>query len=161
MDGNSKQCTNSQNEQIEMIYRGHGRYYTDIIRTMSDKLFNWAFTLNTGGLTATITFIAASIHWKACSYQDISPFLIFIRLFGLGILSIVISSFLEHKRFSKKGKLLDRYYENATTVDEFMKNIPPKTNCYDTFAPLLMYISYILFFSGLIVSIFTLIHKAR
>jgi hypothetical protein len=153
--------TTHTTEQIEIMYRGYGKYYTEVVRAMSDKIFNWAFTLNTGALTATITFMAVAIRWKNFSSHDILPFLILMIIFGSGILSIVISAFLEQERFCKKGKLLDKYYENRENSEQFINKIPPPTNCYDTLVPLLEYLSYTLCFSGIIIAVIGILYKAK
>lgn len=143
---------NRDTQQAEFIYRNLGKYYTEIVRSMSDKIFNWAFTLNTGGLIATITFMASAIRWSNFTLKDSRPFVCLLIIFGLGVLFIVLSAKFEHKRFENKGKKLDNLYSEASS-DHFIKEIPPQTHCYDFFVPLMENLSYLLFFIGLFVSV--------
>lgn len=150
--------------QIEMIYRGYGKHYTDIVRSMSDKIFNWAFTLNTGGLVVTITFMGAAIKWHSFTLRDLIPFLIMIIVYGLGSISITAAAFCEHKRFNIKGGLLDKFFdefnEEKITANEFMEKLPPKISCYDWIVSKLEKTSYVLFFIGIIIMLGLLLCKA-
>jgi len=150
-------------KQIEIIYQGYGKHYTDIVRSMSDKIFNWAFTLNTGGLAVTITFMGAAIKWHSLTYAGLMPFVIMIVIYGLGIISIVFAAFFEHVRFAKKGHLLDSFYdefaEDKITANAFIEKLPPKICCYDWIVSKLEKTSYVLFLIGLISAMVVLFYK--
>lgn len=141
-------------QQIEIMYRGYGKHYTDIVRSMSDKLFNWAFTLNTGGLAVSITFMSATIKWDAASWQTLISFFILIFIFSLGIGCIVLAAKLEHSRFNQKGLKLDSYMDefNAGKISmpEFINKLPPKIPCLDFFVSKIENGSYYIFFLGIV-----------
>lgn len=147
-------------DEISFIYRGQGAYFTSIIRGMSDIGFNWAFTLNTGALAVVVGFMGAVIKWGDLSCKDILSFVLIELIFSLGIVSIVVAVKFEHKRFSEKAKLLDINFHNLVNdrinPKVFMENIPSKSTL-DWLTPLFENISYILFFIGLISSIFILV----
>lgn len=153
-------------EQIEIMYRGYGKYFTDIIRSMSDKIMNWAFALNTGGLFATVAFMGAVIKSDSNLTPSLKPFVFIILIFSLGILFIVKAAILEHKRFEKKGELLEGCFneyncsnDEKTAADNFLAKMPPETPCYDCVVSKLECVSYLLFFVGMIVALFFLICK--
>ena len=152
-----KRMRNMKVEEVAECYRIQGEYYTDIVSNMSDKIFNWAFTLNTGGLLATITFMGAVIKQKD---RADSFFIILIILFGLGIFAILISVFLERRRFERKGKLLDnnceKFKRGKLNSEEFISRIyetPEGLNNLTLCVNFLTAISYILFSLGVIISI--------
>lgn len=58
-------------QEVIRIYQGYGAHYISIINSMSNKIFNWAFTLNTGGLAVTIAFIGATFESKLVSKTNI------------------------------------------------------------------------------------------
>lgn len=152
-------------QQIEIMYRGYGKHYTDIVRSMSDKLFNWAFTLNTGGLAVSITFMSATIKWDAASWQTLISFFILIFIFSLGIAGIVLAAKLEHSRFHQKGRKLDFYMDELNagkiSTSEFIEKLPPKTPCLDFFVPWLENASYCIFFLGIISALGIIILKMQ
>lgn len=144
-------------KQIEMMYRGYGTYYTEIVRSMSDKIFNWAFTLNTGALAISITFMGAAIKWDSASWPKLLPFLILIVIFSTGIGCIVVAAKLEHLRFDTKGSKLDGLFNEFNSTDmsmtEFLNKFPPKTSCLDFSVSWLENLSYYIFFLGVILSL--------
>lgn len=150
-----------ENKVVEFIYRNYGKYYTDIVRSMSDKIFDWVFALNTGALTATITFMAVAIKWKDFAFDEVLPFLMPLVIFFLGICSITAAAFLEHRRFETKGKQLDEVYSKRKLNQEFLDKIPPKTECYDLIVPFFERASYFLFCIGFIISIIGLLFHAK
>jgi hypothetical protein len=93
-------------DELAKMYRGYGGYYNSIVRSLSDKIFNWAYTLNGGGIALTITFMGAAIKWDSLSKGDFYSFLLPISFFAFGIISVIFASFFEHHRFVKKGALL-------------------------------------------------------
>jgi len=143
--------------QIVNIYRTYGEYYTGIVRTMSDKIFNWAFTLNTGGLAITISFLGAVLKWRTTAFKGIYPFLIPMIIFAFGIILIVIAAICEHRRFAGKGELLENDFEEFNnckiTAQELINKMSPKIKHLDTMTPLLEKGSYVLFLIALVVSI--------
>lgn len=151
-------------DEIVMMYRGYGKHYTDIVRSMSDKIFNWAFTLNTGGLSVTIIFMGAAIKWHSFTFKELIPFLIMITIYGLGIASITVAAFSEHTRFDKKGILLDKFFDKFNkgkiSADEFIEKTPPKICGYDWIVSKLEKTSYMLFFVGIIATLSVLLCKA-
>jgi len=158
------EMSSQHRNQIEMMYRGYGKHYTDIVRSMSDKIFNGAFTLNTGGLAVTITFMGAAIKWHSFAFKDLFPFLIMIIIYGLGIVSIVIVAIFEHIRFNKKGTILDSFFcefnEKKITANEFMEKLPPKIFYLDWIVSKLEKSSYWLFSVGLTIAVAFLICKS-
>lgn len=150
-------------EQIEKMYRSYGKYYTDIIHRMSDKIMNWAFALNTGGIFATVGFMGAVIKKSSI---PISGFLVTMGVFGLGILSIVIAAMLEQKRFERLGKFLEKsfskYNSNAdkkTAVNDFLTEVSYEDSCHYYIVCILEIVSHLLFLIGLIVAVCFLIYK--
>jgi uncharacterized membrane protein YhaH (DUF805 family) len=137
-------------EYVEYFYRKLGEYYTDICRTASDTIWKWFFILNAGGFLGTITLLVG----KGDNYKNICIFLFITFLFG--ILSIILSVSLEHKRYKKQGDRVDNAFkelgQGKITTDKFLQI------CSITKIPwwvpnLFEWISLIVFLLGLIVSI--------
>lgn len=145
--------------EVIRIYRGYGEHYTSVVNRMSNMLFNWAFTLNTGGLVATIAFIGATLGLEILSKLAIL-YIFLILVFCLGILFTCISGILEHKRFLQKGEILDStfddFQDNKITGNAFFNTLPPKLECLDKATSLFLKLSFFIFALGLLVGIISL-----
>ncbi len=130
--------------KVEMEYRGFCQHYTGIVRSMSDKMYNWAFTLNTGALAGTIAFMGTK------EIILFSPLIVFI----CGIISIVISALCERHRFSKRSNLLENNFkklikgDGITTAEEFRDKLSPKIKFFDTITRCSEKLSWALFIIG-------------
>ena len=155
---------NHELNQIINWYRSHGDYYTGIVREMSDKLFSWAFALNTGALAVTLTFMGASVKWGSTECKEIVLFLVLIAMFSLGILTIILAAQWEQERFSEKGDALDKGMKNLDeqkiTYSQFLNLVPYKVKFYDKASPGAQVASYVLFFLGLVVGAVLIFIKA-
>ena len=94
-------------EEVTSFYRKYGQYTTEICRTMSDTLFNWAFYLNGGGLIALAAFLSTN---KKINFCAIIPSIFLFLLFAVGIILIIIAAYHEQKRFDEKGEALDNAF---------------------------------------------------
>src|SRR5579872_5901405 len=103
----------NRDQQIDLrsAYREHGKYFTNITRSMSDTIVNWLFILNSGGLLSVVTIFASSNN-----KQNLVKLSWHMGLcFALGIMFIFFASQLEHYRFNKKGKDLDNNFDLLRT----------------------------------------------
>ncbi|HAT1994251.1 TPA: hypothetical protein I8010_002088 [Legionella pneumophila] len=134
--------------QIKERYRAFGDYYTKLTVSLNDKLYNWIFILNTGGVIIITPYMLDKKNLL---------FLIPISIFILGIITIFIAVLFERIRFIEKGKKLDeihREYFNKIITQEYLeKNIPAKISFYDKASPIAEIISVLLFFIGLVASL--------
>ena len=104
---------------------------------MADKLFNWAFALNTGGIPVTITFYASTISKEKIKFPN-TVFISLLVLFGLGVCTAILAVYIEQQRFMKKGSELDKAIEQHNVFSQdgrnnFYKAIGPNSSqsCYD------------------------------
>jgi hypothetical protein len=144
-------------EQIIYFYRGHGQYITEICRTMSDILFNWAFYLNGGGLIAIAAFVGTIEKISFCKLISIL-FLLF--LFAAGTIFIIVAAHYEQKRFAEKGKVLEeafgKFQNNEITAQSFFSSAHHRTK-YDYWAPCLEKLSFVCGCSGILLGMIAMI----
>lgn len=144
-------------EEVTSFYRKYGQYTTEICRTMSDTLFNWAFYLNGGGLIALAAFLSTN---KKINFCAIIPSIFLFLLFAVGIILIIIAAYHEQKRFDEKGEALDNafqeFLDNKITAQSFIASVPYRTK-YDYSTPLLEKTSFILGCAGIFLGIVAII----
>lgn len=146
------ELTSDERQKLINTYRKLGEFYTKVAHKTANSIFNWGFTLNTGGLAATIAFMNGSLSKTALSFTPL------IFIFTLGIIAIVLALFLENSRFKEKGTVLEKKFkeldEGKITCNEFLSSVFPTTSdCCEKMVLNAEKTSYALFFLGLLIAI--------
>jgi len=147
-----KDTTHEGYSEINRIYQGLSSHTNNVINTSSGRITNWAFILNTGGLTALL-----SSNPNNANYLSYIAF----SLFSLGLFLIVSAVLFEIFRFIKRGKIIDtihdKFENNEITRNEFLNETiySNKKRSYSC-VWFLEILSYIFFFSGLIIGLIEL-----
>lgn len=129
------QLSSEGKKSLYAVYQECGRYYTDIICSLSDKIFNLLFVLNSGGLIGIITILSSFIDKP--NHQKLLTLCTWLgTFFFIGLIFIIIAIILEHYRFSKKGELLNKNFNllqtDKMTVIDFQKNLSLETISQNT-----------------------------
>lgn len=145
--------SDKEREQAFFLYRSHGKYITEILRTASDTIWNWYFYLNSGGLIGSITLLS----FKPDDIFFVSMCSILTILFLLGVVSIIYAVHLEKIRFMKHGNMQDQLITNLQRenigIKDFYDGLDSKTEIPENKIARFEKLSLYFFISGPIVGI--------
>jgi hypothetical protein len=122
-----------------------------------DTITKYLFTLNSGGLLASLAYLAAK--------KEVDGVNILIGLFFLGTLFVVLRAAIDYyaseKRLaSLRDDINDLYFDNIE-VEKYTSNVRQRANSNDCLLHVFGWLSGILFFTSIAIGAFTIQPKAE